>query len=104
MDDLTQNEEQKQTKINARIATTVYLILLPFSVLYAVFASCFDSSLANVFLNLCIPLSIPVTLLVVWDKYLNKKHKSCCRCCLIPVYVFVATQFIIEPLLRFLTR
>lgn len=92
VDDLIQNKKQKQTKIIARISTLVYLVLLPFSVLFAFFASVIDSSPAHVLLQFCTPCSIPVTLYFLWCKHTEKNYKNRYLYCLIPLYVFVATQ------------
>lgn len=104
--------ERRKTKICAWIATIIYLLLFPFLVMFAGASTMvFDSpsmtityGLSIIFLSLCIPLSIPITLYFVWSRYSQDKYKISRLFCLIPFCIAVVTFFcfILEDIIRFL--
>ncbi|GEM_PF-6615506 len=90
-------DDNKKTKIYAWVATTVYLILLPFIFMFAATSiMIFDSpsmsipfGLSIIFLCFCVPLSIPFAIYFVWSRYSQKKYRESLQFCLLPLYIAV---------------
>jgi Mn2+/Fe2+ NRAMP family transporter len=93
-------EDRKKTKKCIWIATISYLCLLPFVFMLAVASiMVFDSpsmtvaiGLSIIFMYFCVPLSIPVTLYLVWSRYSQGDYKKSRWCCLMPLCVFTLTM------------
>lgn len=92
------NNDSKKTKGSLRIATTFYLILLPFAAAFAVGSLlAFDSpslpipiGLTIIFLYWCIPISIPITIYLMWRQYSTGNYKKSRYLLWIPVYIMIA--------------
>jgi hypothetical protein len=93
------NLEQKRSKKWAWIATIIYLFLFPILVgLAGASFMVFDSpsmtvigGLSLIFLYFCIPISIPITLYLVWSRYKQEKYRQSRLLCLIPLAILTMT-------------
>ena len=85
--------DKKQTKRYAWLATSVYLILLPFLFMFAITSILiFDSpsmsvffGLSIIFLFFCVPFSILCAFYFIWSRYLRGEYKKSRRFCLLPL-------------------
>jgi hypothetical protein len=95
------NDDSKKTKNSLRIATTFYLILLPFAAIFAVGSLlAFDSpslpipiGLTIILLYWSIPISIPLTIYLMWRQYSKENYKKSRHLLWIPVYI-ISTLFL----------
>jgi hypothetical protein len=93
------NLEQKRSKKYAWIATIIYLLLFPILIgLAGASFMVFDSSsmtiiggLSLIFMYFCIPVSIPITLYLVWSRYTQGKYRQSRVFCLIPLVILIMT-------------
>lgn len=94
---MPEGNEKKKTKIFAWSATVLYLLLAPLFAFVA-YLSAFLSDSPNiphglillvVFLYLLVLLSIPVTLYLVWSRYLRNNFRASRRHCFDTLYVLV---------------
>jgi hypothetical protein len=88
-------KDRKTTKTIAWFATVFYLILLPFSFMFACATFLFFDNpnlslqlgLPVIFLYFCVPLSIPLALCRIWFRYSDGKCKESRRYCLLPLCI-----------------
>jgi hypothetical protein len=101
--------DRVRTKWCAWIVTFIYLILLPFSVMLAITSiMVFDRpsitvpvGLSIIFMYFCIPLSIPLTLYLVWSRYSQENYRKSRLFCLIPlgiVTVIIVYDALVEAI------
>lgn len=89
-------DELKKTKIYAWSATIVYALAFPFLVIMA-FMSLFFSddpnvssglALLNSLLFFSVPVSIPISLFLIWTGY-KKNYKRARRLCFVPLILLI---------------
>lgn len=91
------NLEKKKSKKYGWIATIIYLLLFPIVIgLAGASFMVFDSpsmtaigGLSIIFMYLCIPISIPITLYLVWSRYTQGKYRQSRLLCLIPLAILI---------------
>lgn len=91
--------DQNKTQICAGTTIILYLFLLPeFSMMALASSLIFDNpnmteilGLPFVFLFFSVPLSVPITLYMVWREYSRGKYTMSCWLCLIPLFLIIAT-------------
>lgn len=89
--------EQKKSKKYAWIVTILYFFLFPLLIGFAgASVMVFDSpsmtiigGLSIIFMYICIPVSIPITLYLVWSRYIQGKYRQSRLFCLIPLGILV---------------
>jgi len=105
-------KDSKKTKRCAWTATIIYLLLFPFLFMFAAASVLvFDSpsmtvpiGLSIIFMYFCVPLSIPVTLYLVWSRFSHSDFKKSRQFCLMPLYVTLGTiayDTLVEAVRRF---
>lgn len=96
------NRTRKQTKRYAWIVTIIYLVLFPFLSMLAMASGMISDSpsiafpvvLSVIALYFCIPLSIPISLYLIWSRFLKKNYRNSRRYCFLPLYVFGIVQIL----------
>lgn len=99
-------KEKKSTKRFATIFTMIYVILFPFLFYMAMLSGMiFDNphmtntlGLTIIFTTFCIPLSIPVSIYLIWSRYLRGQYKKAVFFCWLPLLTLVVVCFLIEIL------
>ncbi|MBS0629783.1 MAG: hypothetical protein JSS30_06120 [Verrucomicrobia bacterium] len=97
MDPKREEIERKRTKIIAWVATVAHILASPFFLLLSYLTIFFgdDPSIPSGILLLvtllyfCIPLSVPITLYLIWSRYKRKKFKAARWHCFDTLWVFI---------------
>jgi len=104
-----EEEAGKSKKCAKRCAvsfTIIYVILFPFLFYMAMLSSMiFDNphmtttlGLSIIFTTFCIPLSIPVSIYLMWSRYFQGLYKKTGFFCTLPPLTFGAVYFILDVL------
>ena len=99
-------KERKMIKRYASLSTIVYLILFPVLLYISLFSfMAFDNPHMTVFLGLTyislilfIPLSIPLSIFLIWWKYSRAQYRKALVFCALPLLTATISIFIIELL------
>jgi len=111
----TDGEEEKNRKSAKYFAagfTVLYMVLfLPFFYMGFLSSMVFDNprmtvpvGLSIIFLTFLISLSMPVSIYLIWSRYLRGEYKKTRIFCALPIFTFIGASLIIEvlgALLRF---
>lgn len=103
---------KKTTKYLAVVSTFIYIVLFPFFFYMGLLSSMvFDNprmttpvGLSIVFLTLLISLSMPVSIYLIWSRYLRGLYKKALFFCTLPLITFIGVSLItalLEVLLRY---
>ncbi len=103
------HRHKKKAMICAIIWTIVYLLLLPFLSYFTLLSlMIFDNpylsiskGLTIIFTIALIPLSMPVTIILMWSSYACKKYSKTLYFCLIP-WLALIPLLILNSILQFL--
>jgi hypothetical protein len=99
---LKNEKSQEIAKYGAIGWTIAYLLLLPYLLMLAsmsvmVFDSPYMSEIIGNtirFLMYCVPLSVPVTIYLIWSNYLKGQYRKSCLFWFLPLIVFGVTEII----------
>lgn len=108
MNGLISSKEGRSTCIWVTISTIIYLIIFPIFFTFSLFSfMVFDKpymptflALLFVFLSLCIPLSIPVSIFFMWCRYFQRKYSKACFHCGVPILTAIV-NFVLGGFLEF---
>ena len=103
---------KKITKYLAVASTLIYIVLFPFFFYMGLLSSMvFDNprmttpvGLSIIFLTLLISLSMPVSIYLIWSRYLRGLYKKALFFCILPLVTFIGVSLItalLETLLRY---
>lgn len=104
MDDLAPSKERQSCCRWISASTIIYLLLFPFLFFMSLFSfMAFDNphmttfmGLSFIFLFLCIPLSIPVSIFFMWRRYFQMQYSKACFHCAVPIVTAFVNYFLIE--------
>ncbi len=90
-------EFQRSTKRLASLSTLVYVLLfIPMAMFAVASIMVFDApdipipvGLSIIFIFCWVPISIPVSLYLIWSRYLNGVYKKCRFYCTLPILTVV---------------
>ena len=102
MNDDNSSIDPKDAKLYATFWTVVYLILLPFACGAALFSGMvFDNNQMTVPIGLTIiclifliPISIPVSIYLIWSSYERAEYKKTYVACFMPIFTAIAVEFL----------
>lgn len=97
---------EKQAKYLAVISTIIYMILFPcFFYMGLLSSMVFDNprmtipvGLVIIFLTLLISLSMPISIYLIWSRYLRHLYKQSIFFCSLPIITFICVSLMIELL------
>ena len=104
MDELVSLKERRSTCRWITTSTIIYLILFPILFYLSLLSfMVFDNphmttfmGLLFIFLFLCIPLSIPVSIFFMWRRYFQMQYSKACFHCGVPIITALVNYFLIE--------
>lgn len=104
MNDTTDIKEKRSTKKWLSISTIFYICLFPFLFYFSLFSfMVFDNpnmttvmGIFFIFLFLTIPISIPVSVFLMWRRYFQMQYSKASFHCCIPIITLVASYFLID--------
>jgi len=106
MHDLTPSKERQFSCRLISFSTIIYLLLFPFLFYMSLFSfMAFDNprmttflGLLFIFLFLCIPLSIPVSIFFMWRRYFQMQYSKAHFHCAVPIITGFVNYTLIEVL------
>lgn len=108
------NSQMKEEKNDARCAarwfTTIYILLFPICFGMAWFSPMvFDCprmtalvGLSIIFLMCLIPLSVPVSIYLMWSRFSKGHYKKLYIFCFLPIFTFIGASILSEVLMALL--
>jgi hypothetical protein len=101
--------DRKRAKWGATICTVVYVLLFPVFFYMALFSMMvFDNphmttplGLLIIFMTFWIPLSMPVSIYLMWSRYCRHQYKKAGFCCALPLITFCGVYLMLDVLPAF---